>query len=96
MDFHQSVESIAKKIKSINLLFEMGKNGLSIIVENKYEIILTHYPLWNNEQFLYMLGSIENKSIIKKHIPENIIFDILLEIKNNSFSLTCGNATLLN
>ena len=96
MDFHQSVENIAKKIKNINLFFEMGRNDLSIIVENKFEIILTHYPLWDNEQFLYMLGSVESKTIIKKHIPEKIIVDFLLEIKNNSYSLDSKNKTLLN
>ena len=72
-----------------------GKNSLSLIVENKFEIILTHYPLWNNEQFLYMVGHIENKAMVKTHIPENMIVDILLEIKNNSY-LSDSTEILLN
>ena len=87
MDFHQSIENIGKKIKDLKLLFKMGKNDLSIIVENKYEIILTHYPLWDNEKFLYMIGSLENKTIIRKHIPENMIIDFFLEKKKESYFL---------
>ena len=95
MDFHQSVENIAQEFKNINLLVENGKNGLSIIVEKQFEIILTHYPIWNNEQFLYMVGHIENKAMVKTHIPENMIVDILLGIKNNSY-LSDSNEILLN
>ena len=87
MDFHKSIEDICEKIKNLNLFFKMGKNDLSIIVENKYEIILTHYPLWDNEKFLYMIGSIENKTIIREHIPENIIIEIFINIKNESYSI---------
>jgi len=95
MDFHQSVENIAQEFKNINLLVENGKNSLSIIVEKKFEIILTHYPLWNNEQFLYMVGHIENKAMVKTHIPENMIVNILLEIKKDTYFLA-SNKTFLN
>jgi len=95
MYFHQSVENIAHEFKNINLLVENGKNGLSIIVEKQFEIILTHYPLWNNEQFLYMVGHIENKAMVKTHIPENMIVDILLEIKKDSYFLD-STENLLN
>ena len=95
MDFSQSVENITQEFKNINLLVENGKNGLSIIVEKQFEIILTHYPLWNNEQFLYMVGHIENKSMVKTHIPENMIVDILLGIKKDSYLLN-STENLLN
>ena len=95
MDSHQSVENIAQEFKNINLLVENGNNGLSIIVEKQFEIILTHYPLWNNEQFLYMVGHIENKAMVKTHIPENMIVNILLEIKKNTYFLA-SNKTFLN
>ena len=95
MDFHQSVENITQEFKNINLLVENGKNGLSIIVEKQFEIILTHYPLWKNEQFLYMVGHIENKAMVKTHIPENMIVDILLGIKKSSYLLS-NTKNLLN
>ena len=95
MDFHRSVENITQEFKNINLLVENGKNGLSIIVEKQFEIILTHYPLWNNEQFLYMVGHIENKAMVKTHIPENMIVDILLGIKKGSYLLS-NTKNLLN
>ena len=95
MDFHQSVENITQEFKNMNFLVENSKNGLSIIVERQFEIILTHYPLWNNEQFLYMVGHIENKAMVKTHIPENMIVNILLEIKKDTYFLA-SNKTFLN
>tara|TARA_Y100001970_G_scaffold124467_1_gene154156 strand:+ start:968 stop:1252 length:285 start_codon:yes stop_codon:yes gene_type:complete len=94
MDFNQSVENITLELKNINLLVENGKNALSIIVEKKFEIILTHYPLWNNEQFLYMVGDLDNKTLLKRQIPEKMIVEILLEIKKSS--IFSSNETLLN
>ena len=94
MDFNQSLENITQELKNMNLIVENGGNALSIIVEKKFEIILTHYPLWNNEQFLYMVGDIDNKSLLKSQIPEKMIVEILLEIKNSCNFVS--NETLLN
>ena len=84
MDYIQSVDNIVQKIKKINYLVETGKNGLTIIVNNNYEILLTHYPLWENEPFLYAIGCIKNKLILKKHIPEHLIVKEFLKISNES------------
>ena len=94
MDFYQSVENITKELKNINLLVENGENALSIIVDKKFEIILTHYPLWNNEQFLYMVGDLDNKTMLKSQIPEKMIVEILLEIKSSC--ILVSSETLLN
>ena len=84
MDFIQSVENTVQNIKSINSLVEIGKNDLTIIVDNHYEIFLTHYPLWDNESFLYAIGCIKNKLILKKNIPEDLIVKELKKIKKES------------
>jgi len=94
MDFNQSVENITQELKNINFLVENGKNALSIIVEKKFEIILTHYPLWNNEQFLYMVGDLDNKTLLKSQIPEKMIVEILIEIKSSCTLVS--NENLLN
>ena len=46
---------------------------LKINVDEYYEVILTHYPLWNNEPFLYMICDKQNKIIIEKDIPESLV-----------------------
>ena len=94
MDFNQSVENITQELKNINFLVENGKNALSIIVEKKFEIILTHYPLWNNEQFLYMVGDLDNKTLLKSQIPEKMLVEILIEIKSSCTLVS--NENLLN
>ena len=67
MDYIQSVNNVIQKIKNINSLVTTGNNELTIIVDNNYEILLTHYPLWDNEPFLYAIGCIKNKLILKNH-----------------------------
>ncbi len=94
MDFNLSIDNITQNLKNMNLIVENGKNVLSIIVDKKFEIILTHYPLWNNEQFLYMIGDLNNKTLLKKKIPEKKIVEIFLEIKS-AFPLV-RNEILLN
>ena len=42
-----------------------------------------------------MVGHIENKAMVKTHIQENMIVDILLGIKNNCY-LSDSNEILLN
>ena len=95
MDFHQSINNVKQKLEKNNLFVKNGKNSLSLIVENKFEIILTHYPLWNNEQFLYMIGCLENKTILKQHITEKNMTEIVLEISKCTFTLT-SNENFLN
>ena len=73
MDFIQSLDNVTQAIENNNIKTVAGKSKLSIIVENRYEIFITHYPLWSNEGFLYLgkgdLGRPENAyQIDKKHI----------------------------
>ena len=84
MDFIQSVEDIVKKIKNIKSFVELGKNDITIIVDKRFEIFLTHYPLWNNESFLYAIGCVKNKLILKKNIPEHLILEEFIKIRNDS------------
>jgi len=84
MDFIQSVENIVQNIKNINSFVELGKNDITIIVDNRFEIFLTHYPLWNNESFLYAIGCVKNKLILKKNIPEHLIVEEFIKIRNDS------------
>ena len=81
MDFFQSLENVIQSIENNNLKTVSGKSKLSIVVENKYEIFLTHYPLWNNEEFLYSIGCMLNKTILEKNIPEELVADKFIELK---------------
>ena len=64
MDFIQSLDNVIKSIENNNLKTVAGKSKLSIIVDNRYEIFITHYPLWNNENFLYSIGCLLSKIIL--------------------------------
>ena len=82
MDFIQSLGNVIQAIENNNLKTVAGESKLSIIVENRYEIFLTHYPLWNNEKFLYSIGCVLNKVILEKNIPEEMVADIYFELKS--------------
>ena len=82
MDFIQSLGNVIQAIENNNLKTVSGESKLSIIVENRYEIFLTHYPLWNNEKFLYSIGCVLNKVILEKNIPEEMVADIYFELKS--------------
>ena len=82
MDFIQSLDNVIQSIENNKLKTVAGKSKLSIIVENRYEIFLTHYPLWNNEKFLYSIGCVLNKVILEKNIPEEMVADIYFELKS--------------
>jgi len=94
MDFIKSIDNIVQDIKNMNSLVETGKNNLSIVVDSNYEIFLTHYPLWNNEPFLFAIGCFKSKLILKKNIPENLTIKEFVKIKNES-SILIHN-TILN
>jgi hypothetical protein len=93
MDFIQSIDNIVREIKDMNSLVETGKNNLSIVVDNNYEIFLTHYPLWNNEPFLFAIGCFKSKLILKKNIPEKLTIKEFVEIKKES-SMSAYNPVL--
>ena len=82
MDFIQSLDNVIQSIENNKLKTVAVKSKLSIIVENRYEIFLTHYPLWNNEKFLYSIGCVLNKVILEKNIPEEMVADIYFELKS--------------
>tara|TARA_Y100000590_G_scaffold417107_1_gene516511 strand:- start:421 stop:711 length:291 start_codon:yes stop_codon:yes gene_type:complete len=82
VDFIQSLGNVIQAIENNNLKTVAGESKLSIIVENRYEIFLTHYPLWNNEKFLYSIGCVLNKVILEKNIPEEMVADIYFELKS--------------
>ena len=96
MDYFQSLENVIQSIENNNLKTVSGKSKLSIVVENRYEIFLTHYPLWNNEVFLYSIGCMLNKIILEKNIPEEMVADIYFEIKNRETSKIKKKKLLLN
>jgi len=82
VDFIQSLGNVIQAIENNNLKTVAGESKLSIIVESRYEIFLTHYPLWNNEKFLYSIGCVLNKVILEKNIPEEMVADIYFELKS--------------
>ena len=96
MDFIQSLDNVIQTIEYNNLKTVAGKSKLSIIVENRYEIFITHYPLWNNENFLYSIGCVLNKIIVEKNIPEEMVFDKFSEIKNKDNSQVKNHRFILN
>ena len=96
MDFIQSLDNVINAIENSNLKTVASKSKLSIIVENKYEIFITHYPLWNNEKFLYSIGCVLNKIILEKNIPEEMVADIYFELKNKESSLEKNQKYIFN
>ena len=96
MDFIQSLSNVIEAIENNNLKTVAGKSKLSIIVENRYEIFLTHYPLWNNENFLYSIGCVLNKNILEKNIPEEMVADIYFELKMNGTNHLQNQKIILN
>ena len=96
MDFIQSLDNVIQAIETNDIKTVAGKSKLSIIVENKYEIFITHYPLWNNENFLYSIGCVMNKIILEKYIPEEMVADIYFELKNKESSLGKNQKYIFN
>ena len=96
MDFFQSLENVIQSIENNNIKTVSGKNKLSIVVENKYEIFLTHYPLWNNEKFLYSIGCMLNKIILEKKIPEELVADKFFELKRKNTSQLINKNIVVN
>ena len=95
MDFIQSLDNVIQAIETNNIKTVAGKSKLSIIVENKYEIFITHYPLWNNEKFLYSIGCVLNKIILEKSIPEEMVA-IYFKLKNKESSLGKNQKYIFN
>ena len=96
MNYIQSLDNVIHAIENNNLKTIPGKSKLSIIVENRYEIFITHYPLWNNEKFLYSIGCVLNKIILEKNIPEEMVADIYFELKNKESSLEKNQKYIFN
>ena len=96
MDYFQSLENVIQLIENKNVKTESGKNKLSIVVENRYEIFLTHYPLWNNEKFLYSIGCVLNKIILEKNIPEELVADKFIKLKRKNTSQLINKNIVLN
>ena len=96
MDYIQSLNNVIHAIENNNLKTVAGKSKLSIIVDNRYEIFITHYPLWNNENFLYSIGCLLSKIILEKNIPEEMVADIYFELKNKDTSLEQNQKYIFN
>lgn len=96
MDYIQSLDNVIHAIENNNLKTVAGKSKLSIIVENRYEIFITHYPLWDNENFLYSIGCVMNKIILEKYIPEEMVADIYYELKSKDTSLEQNQKYIFN
>ena len=96
MDFSKSLDNVILSIENNNLKTVSGKNKLSIVVENRYEIFLTHYPLWNNEKFLYSIGCVLNKIILEKNIPEELVADKFIELKRKNISQLINKNIIIN
>ena len=96
MDFVQSLDNVIQSIENNNLKTVSGKSKLSIIVDNRYEIFLTHYPLWNNERFLYSIGCMLNKIILEKNIPEDNVAEKYIELRKKTKSMIINKNQILN
>ena len=96
MDYIQSLDNVIQTIRNNNLKTVAGKSKLSIIVESRYEIFITHYPLWNNEKFLYSIGCVLNKIILEKNIPEEMVADIYFKLKSKDTSLEQNQKYIFN
>ena len=65
-DFKKSINLVSNNIEEICSSKVYLSHKLKINVDEDYEVILTHYPLWNNEPFLYMICDKHSKNIIEK------------------------------
>ena len=72
-DFKKSINLVSNNIEEVCSSKVYLSHKLKINVDEDYEVILTHYPLWNNESFLYMICDKQNKIIIEKDIPESLV-----------------------
>ena len=72
-DFKKSLNHVFNNIEEVCSSKVYLSHKLKINVDEYYEVILTHYPLWNNEPFLYMICDKQNKIIIEKDIPESLV-----------------------
>ena len=72
-DFKKSINHVFNNIEEVCSSKVYLSHKLKINVDEYYEVILTHYPLWNNELFLYMICDKQNKIIIEKDIPESLV-----------------------
>ena len=72
-DFKKSINLVSNNIEEICSSKVYLSHKLKINVDEDYEVILTHYPLWNNEPFLYMICDKHSKNIIEKDIPESLV-----------------------
>ena len=72
-DFKKSINFVSNNIEEICSSKVYLSHKLKINVDEDYEVILTHYPLWNNEPFLYMICDKHSKNIIEKDIPESLV-----------------------
>ena len=72
-DFKKSINHVFNNIEEVCSSKVYLSHKLKINVDEYYEVILTHYPLWNNEPFLYMICDKQNKFIIEKDIPESLV-----------------------
>ena len=70
-DFKRSINFVFSNIEEVCSSKVYLSHKLKINVDENYEVILTHYPLWNNEPFLYMICDRKNKIILEKDIPES-------------------------
>ncbi len=82
-DFKKSINLVSNNIEKVCSSKVYLSHKLKINVDEDYEVILTHYPLWNNEPFLYMICDKQNKIIIEKGVPECLV-------ANKLESFTCG------
>ena len=96
MDYIQSLDNVIQSIENNNIRTVLGKSKLSIIVDNRYEIFITHYPLWNNENFLYSIGCVINKIIIEKYIPEELVADTYIELIRKNANKLHSRKHILN
>ena len=72
-DFKKSINHVFNNIEEVCSSKVYLSHKLKINVDEYYEVILTHYPLWNNEPFLYMICDKQNKIIIEKDVPESLV-----------------------
>ena len=72
-DFKKSINLVSNNIEEVCSSKVYLTHKLKINVDEDYEVILTHYPLWNNEPFLYMICDKQSKIILEKDIPESLV-----------------------
>ena len=86
-DFNDSLKFVSNAIGETISNTVHKSHKLKIHVNDTFEVVLTHYPLWDNENFLYMICNKQDRMILEKDVAEKDVADIINKIIEKNYLL---------